>query len=103
MRIVDKDEFLKTRHHKNGVYVFTMKGECGLCEMYIETLTKKGIAWNVVNFEKEDTETLAKEHLITAFPITRVLFEGMTVFEKKGVLFDKQIKEVQETEGKYLV
>lgn len=101
MKTMNVTEFEKHRP-LNGVYVFSLPSECPLCPVYIKSLANKNTYdWTVVECKPEDKEWAVKKMLIHGFPSTKVYVDDMCVYDREGVLFDVQLRELTKLKTKY--
>jgi len=93
VNIITRADFEKLQKPLNGVFGFTFGEGCGLCNIYYEKLKEQGCDWTIVDLGFDDEKWAFTEMLITGFPSTKIIIDDMTVYNKGGVLFSKQIKE----------
>jgi hypothetical protein len=96
---ITREEFENIPVEKlKGVFVFTNKNECPLCGKYLESLKIYNTSdWMLVNISTKDDKRWATINMmINGFPCTRVLYKDLTLYDRGGILFDKQIKSVFE-------
>jgi len=104
MEFITKTQFITEERfeEKNGVFVFTLPKECGLCHIYTDFLkTTNTDGFYIVEMEPEEKEWGVKDMLVLGFPTTRVYRLGELVFERKGALFQAQIKLVYKAMEKF--
>ena len=83
---------------KNGVFIF-MLDSCRICLNYLEELAKEQInvsTWTLVKCDEEYRYFLQEEN-IDDIPITKVYKDGKIIWEKTGVLFNKQRKDLYDS------
>ena len=87
-----KEDFNKM----NGVYVYILS-DCSLCDDHLKRLEESKMfdEINLVNC-LEDIDYFWQEQGLDDMPVTRCYFEGDVMYEKGGVFYDKQQKELKE-------
>lgn len=90
-------DFLSSSHKKEGLFLFTLRNHCGLCSKAVEELNKVDITElpEIVEVACETEEELFELDLMVV-PITRLYKNGQVVWQKGGILYEKQIKEMIE-------
>lgn len=80
----------------NGVYVYILN-DCSLCDDHLNKLEESNMV-NEINLVNclEDIDYYWKEQGLDDLPVTRVYKDGKKIFEKGGVFYDKQQKELRE-------
>lgn len=92
MKKLNSDDF----HHmddKNGKFVFIVN-RCGLCKDLLKELRKhKTESWYFINCS-EDEDYYYRHHSLDSMPTTRIYKDGVIMWERSGVLYNKQLKEL---------
>lgn len=80
---------------KNGNYVFIVK-DCWLCREYLRELRRQRIDtrdWYLIDCA-QDEDYYMDFHYLKDMPTTRVYKNNVIMYEKSGVLYEKQLNEM---------
>ena len=91
---IEKESFKKLiQAEAKNMFVF-YRTECEVCDMFMEELkTRNIINFYAVNINK-DIVFYKTELGIWSLPCTRIYMKDTVLWEKNGILYDKQIKEM---------
>lgn len=98
IKIIDYELFDEViNSDSNNIIIFTKK-KCGACDLYLKSLTN----YNTTNFyiiELDDDILFWRRYakLKCFFPTTRVYNNGNILYENRGILYKKQIKEMYDS------
>jgi hypothetical protein len=88
---------------KNGLFLFTLRNSCGLCTravLEISNYDKSGSNFpHIIEVACETEDELFSLDLMVV-PVFRLYKNGEMVWQKGGILYEKQIKEMLEIYGK---
>jgi hypothetical protein len=95
MKIINVDEYKNITSSKNGVFVFLNVSGCPLCNDYLEILNQKNLSgWTIVKIKDDEMKWALVKETIIGTPQTRIYYDNMVVWEKGGIFYTKQYKEV---------
>lgn len=86
---------------KNGLFLFTLKDKCGLCSKAVSEIQKfiSPDFPEVVEVACETEDELFFLDLMVV-PVFRLYKDDKMIWQKGGILYDKQVKEMLEVYGK---
>lgn len=102
MKIITLKEY-SWKKNKNGLFVFTLRNSCGLCSRAVSEIS------NYDNLDSNfpeiievacETEDELFEIDLMIVPVFRLYKNDQIIWQKGGILYDKQIKEMLEVYGK---
>ena len=97
MKIINVDEYKNIQDPKYGVFVFLNTNSCPLCNDYLEVLNQKNLSgWTIVKIKDDEMKWALVKETIMGTPQTRIYFDDMVVYQKGGIFYTKQYKEIRE-------
>ena len=93
MKTMSSEEF--HMESKKGKFIFIVNG-CFLCKEYMKELQKNKINtsnWYLINCD-EDEDYYINHEFLDSMPNTRIYKDNVIMWEKGGVLYKKQLKEL---------
>jgi hypothetical protein len=99
MKTLSVSEYSETL--KNGLFLFTLRNYCGLCTMATTEINKYTSPDFPELFEVAcETEDELFSLGLMVVPVFRLYKNDQMIWQKGGILYEKQVKEMLEVYGK---
>lgn len=96
MKVLSFQEY-NNLESKNGLFLFTLRNYCGLCKKATENIQENESSFKFDTFEVAcETEDEIFSLNLMAVPFFILFKNDENIWTKAGILYDKQMKEMEE-------